>query len=146
MKEIEDGENYVEGTSVTTLEGYEPLESIVARCTRIVTSPNGNSYNVLDTDALKAEETQTGIYEASEAQTLDEAFATMDPTDAQGYDLADASQDLNVANAKVAESLSNLSPKGTNTAPSNSGVSDVVDKSNLSDTTDAKDGDFPEKG
>ena len=51
---IKDGEDYEPGTSVTSLEGYEPLASIVARCTRVVQSPNGTTYSVIDTDALKA--------------------------------------------------------------------------------------------
>lgn len=142
---LKDGEDYREGTSVTTLEGYEPLESIVARCMRTVKSPNGSVYQVIDTDALKAEETQQGVYEAASAKTVDEAFDTMDPTESQGFDLADASMIQNSVGEKLAntasdETSSNLSTKGAN-APLNSEVSDVVGKSESTSETDA----FPEK-
>lgn len=144
---IKDGEDYVEGTSVTTLEGYEPLESIVARCMRTVQSPNGSTYQVLDKDALKAEETQQGLYEASGAKTLDEAFDTMDPTESQGFDLSDASIIQNrvseeLRNSQPVEASSNLSTKGTNEAPTYSEVSDVVGKSESKPETAES---FPEK-
>ena len=133
-----DVESYEAGTSVTTLEGYEPLESIVARCMRTVQSPNGTVYQVLDKDALKAEETQVGIYEAEGAKTLDEAFATMDPTASQGFDLADASAISANLQAKQAE----LSTQVTNESPLNSeSEKPVVGKSDASVTADS----FPEK-
>lgn len=132
--EMEDGETYEEGTSMTSLEGYEPLESIVARCMRTTRSPNGTEYQVLDVDALKSEETQTGVYDASGAKDIEEAFATTDPTESQGFDLADVSaiqnrvaEELN--NASVAKRSAELSTKGTNEAPLNNEVSDVVGKS-----------------
>lgn len=103
---LHDGEDYVEGTSVTTLEGYEPLESIVARCMRTVKSPNGTTYQVLDSDALKAEETQQGIYEAEGAKSLDEAFDTIDPSDEQGFDLADVSAIQSSVSQKLNKELS----------------------------------------
>lgn len=141
---VHDGEDYEPGTSVTTLEGYEPLESIVARCMRTMKTPNGATVQVLDTDALKAEETQQGVYDAAGAHTVDEAFATMDPTESQGFDLADASQIQNSLSERLAqtasdETSSNLSTKGTS-APLNSEVSDVVGKSESMSETDA----FPE--
>ena len=144
MDGIKDVESYEAGTSVTSLEGYEPLESIVARCMRVVKTPSGAEYQVLDTDALKAEETQQGVYDAAGAKTLDEAFATMDPTSSQGFDLADASQIQNSLSEKLAqtasgEASSNLSTKGAN-APLNSEVSDVVGKSESTPEADA----FPE--
>lgn len=156
LKDYKDGETYEPGTSVTSLEGYEPLESIVARCMRTMRSPNGTEYQVLDTDALHAEETQIGIYEASGASTLEEAFATADPTDSQGFDLADAtyiqtklSEEL-AERANVKEQDKDLSTKGTNEILNN-GVSDVVGKSdsvsNGADSTQEVDSDiFPEKG
>lgn len=144
-EELRDGEDYVEGTSVTTLEGYEPLESIVARCTRQVVSPNGTTYNVLDTDALKAEESQTGIYEAGKAQTLDEAFATMDPTDEQGFDLADASVISEALNQKSKVVQANLSTERANEAHQEAKVSDgTVGKSDTTNTTSQNNSDFPE--
>lgn len=143
---INDGEDYVEGTSVTSLEGYEPLESIVARCMRVVKAPNGAEYQVLDTDALKAEETQQGVYDAAGATTLDEAFATMDPTSSQGFDFADASQIQNSLSEKLAqtatdETSSNLSTQGTSAIPHNEVSDEVVGKSESKSESDA----FPEK-
>lgn len=152
---LNDVESYEAGTSVTSLEGYEPLESIVARCMRTVKSPNGSVYQVLDTDALKAEETQQGVYEASGAQTLDEAFATMDPTESQGFDLADASNiqkrlGEELAKTSSVETSTKLSTKGTNEVLNNE-VSDVVgnsvSKSETDGTPPEKEKDiFPERG
>lgn len=145
-KDYQDGETYEAGTSVTTLEGYEPLESIVARCMRTVRSPNGTVYTVLDSDALKAEETQQGIYEAGNATNVDEAFATLDPTDVQGFDLADASQVLSSLNTKMNDEKSNLSTERVNEAPSKAKMNDgTVGKSDSSESTNSTD-DFPEKG
>ena len=138
--QLVDGENYKKGTSITTLEGYEPLGSIVARCTRQLTSRSGTIYTVLDRDALKAEETQTGIYEASNAKTLDEAFNTMDPTDEQGFDLSDASI--------IKENLvkkSNLSTERASETPLNVKASDgTVGKSDSQNST-TQEADFPEQ-
>lgn len=141
---IKDVESYKAGTSVTSLEGYEPLESIVARCMRMVQSPNGVTYQVLDRDALKAEETGIPVYEAEGAQSLDEAFATVDPTDSQGFDLADASVIQNVVaerlrNVKASDGSADLSTKGKSAVPQNE-ASDVVGKSES--TTESA---FPEK-
>lgn len=130
---VDDGEYYEPGSSITSLEGYEPLESIVARCMRTVQSPNGTSYQVLDSDALKAEENGTSIYEASGAKTLDEAFATMDPTDAQGFDLADAS----AISQSVEQSL--------NQELSTQGRSDDNHKSEATDEVVGNSEEFPEK-
>lgn len=146
LQDYSDGETYEEGTSTTTLEGYEPLESIVARCMRTVRSPNGSEYQVLDTDALKAEETQQGIYEAGSASNVDEAFATLDPTDSQGFDLADASAIAGMINADV-EEKSNLSTERANEAQSKAKVSDgTVGKSDDSSSTSPNSADFPEVG
>lgn len=139
-KEYKDGETYEEGTSVTSLEGYEPLESIVARCMRTTRSPNGTEYQVLDVDALKAEETQTGVYDASGAKDIEEAFATADPTDAQGFDLADASAIQNNLQQKQEE----LSTQQTNDAPLNSKSEEAVVGN--SDSAGAESENFPEKG
>lgn len=150
--ELKDGEDYVEGTSQTSLEGYEPLSSIIARCTRTMVGPGGQTYSVLDKDALKAEETQQGIYEASGANTLDEAFATMDPTDGQGFDLADASQVMSSLNDKTNEltnAETDLSTKRVNDASlKNAKVNDgIVGKSDDAEGTSANksENDFPEK-
>lgn len=130
---VDDGEYYEPGTSVTSLEGYEPLESIVARCMRTVQSPNGSTYQVLDTDALKMEESSQGIYEASGAKTLDEAFATMDPTESQGFDLADAS----AISQSVQEHL-------TQELPTQGGSDDNL-KSKTTDEVVDNSEEFPEK-
>lgn len=143
--EYNDSETYEQGTSVTTLDGYEPLESIVARCMRTTHSPNGTEYQVLDLDALKAEETQQGVYDAAGAKDIDEAFATLDPTESQGFDLADVSAIQNrvseeLRNASVAESSAELSTKGENEAPTSSVVNDVVGKSaSTNDATASRD-------
>lgn len=139
-KEYEDGETYEEGTSVTSLEGYEPLESIVARCMRTTRSPNGTEYQVLDVDALKAEETQTGVYDASGAKDIEEAFSTTDPTESQGFDLADASAIANNLQAKQEE----LSTQVTNDAPSNSKSEEPVVGNSEPASADSEN--FPEKG
>ena len=131
--EYHDGEEYEPGSSVTSLEGYEPLESIVARCMRTVQSPNGSTYQVLDKDALKLEETSQGIYEASGSKTLDEAFNTMDPTESQGFELADAS----AISHSVQESLSQELPT--------QGVNDDSHKSKVNDEVVDNSAEFPEK-
>lgn len=88
--DYDDMEYFEPGTSVTSLEGYEPLESIVARCMRVMKDPSGTEFQVIDLDQLKAEETQSGVYDCAGAKTVDEAFACTDPTSAQGFDFADA--------------------------------------------------------
>ena len=91
LKDYHDAETYEEGTSMTDLSGFEPLTSIVARCMRVSRMPGGQVVSALDTDLLKQEYVSTGIYEASNANTVDEAFATEDITDSPTFDLADAS-------------------------------------------------------
>lgn len=145
-----DVESYEAGTSVVSLEGYEPLDVIVSRCMRTVKSPNGVVYQVLDKDALKAEETQTGIYEASGAKTLDEAFDTLDPTASQGFDLVDADRIKQRLQLRLGEGLtktsatatsSKLSTQGRNEALKYSEVTDVVGNSESKSAV----ADFPEK-
>lgn len=117
--EYKDGEDYEEGTSCVDLTGFEPLASIVARCMRTMRSPSGATTQVLDVDALRAEANEPGIYEAKDAQTVDEAFDTLDPTDAPGFDLVDASQVMNAVNDNLAR-REELSTAVTEQAPSNS--------------------------
>lgn len=108
LKDYNHVERYESGTSQVDLTGYEALESIIARCTRTMVAPGGQSYQVLDVDAVKAEAISVPVsvdYEAGSAQTIDEAFATEDPTSAGDFDLVDASQVM----AKVAANLSTSS-------------------------------------
>lgn len=144
LKEYKDGEDYKEGTSCTSLEGYEPLEDIVARCTRTMVTQNGMRYAVLDKDALKAEAVGTPIYEAGSASTLDEAFATLDPTSSQGFDLADASE-ITEALREKAQATDNLSTERANESPQKATVSDgTVGKSDEAVKPSETNPDFPE--
>lgn len=138
LKDYNDDEEYIEGTSVTSLEGYEPLESIVARCMRTIKSPNGTEYQVLDTEELKACETQTGVYDCAGAKDLDEAFACTDPTSAQGFDLADATNLGAEAMAKLSTSNNGAEPIDSSSDGSAVGNFD-------SSQSEAKSEDFPEK-
>lgn len=101
--EYKDGEEYEEGTSCVDLTGFEPLASIVARCMRTMKSPSGATTQVLDMQALRAEATDTGVYDAKDAQTVDEAFDTLDPTDSPGFDFVDASQVLQSVNDNLSK-------------------------------------------
>lgn len=108
LKSFKDGEYYEPGSSQVDLTGYEPLESIIARCTRVMRAPGGQTYQVLDVEAVKqeAQVVPTSIdYEAGTASTIDEAFATEDPTSDPDFDLVDASRIMN----KAQETLSTLS-------------------------------------
>lgn len=113
LKQYKDDEHYEEGTSMVDMTGYEPLASIVARCMRTMKAPNGQLISVLDKTALKAEESQVGVYEASSAQSIDEAFETLDPTDSPDFDLSDASQTLAQANDNIKQALASTSAPQT---------------------------------
>lgn len=95
LKDYNDNERYEEGTSLVDLTGYEPLESVIARCTRLMRGRNGQEYQVIDRDMLKAEMTMPGVYEAGNATSIDEAFETEDITDAPMFDLSDAGEIIN---------------------------------------------------
>lgn len=109
LKQYKDDEQYEPGTSMVDETGYEPLASIVARCMRTMKAPNGQLISVLDKTALKAEESQVGVYEASSATSVDEAFATQDPTDDPDFDLSDASRFLAQANDNIKQVLAGTS-------------------------------------
>lgn len=96
LKGYHDGEVYKKGSSAVDLTGYEPLSSIIARCTRVMRAPGGQTYQVLDTNALKAEQTFADpVFEASGASSIDEAFVkATDITETPGFDLSDAGRIL----------------------------------------------------
>lgn len=99
LKGYRDGESYKPGSSLVDLTGYESLESIVRRCTRVMRSPGGQVVSVLDKHLI-AQECQFSdpVYEASGAGTIDEAFdKASDVTDTPAFDLADASALLSSA-------------------------------------------------
>lgn len=99
--EYQDPEVYEPDSSMTDLTGFEPLSVIVARCMRTMKSPSGVVSQVLDVHALQQEAHDTGIYEAENAKTVDEAFDTLDPTDAPGFDIAEGNAILNAVNDNV---------------------------------------------
>ena len=91
--EFDHKEKYEKGSSQVDLTGYEPLDVIIARCTRTMVAPGGQVYTVLDVDAVKAESVSvpTSVdFEAGTAKTVDEAFDTEDPTMSDDFDLVDA--------------------------------------------------------
>lgn len=94
LKGYNDDESYEPGTSQVDLTGYEPLESIIARCTRVMRAPGGQTYTVIDRDLVKQEAgvvpTLEEDYTAGSATTVDEAFDTADPTDDPDFDMTDA--------------------------------------------------------
>lgn len=117
LKDYTDGEYYEPGSSMVDLTGYEPLESIIARCTRTMTAPGGQTYQVLDYDAVKAESqvVPTSVdYEAGDAKTVDEAFATEDPTQDGDFDLTDASRILASIGSASEESSGRIAPSIAN--------------------------------
>lgn len=116
--EYQDCESYEKDSSLVDLTGFEPLASIVARCMRTMKSPSGAVSQVLDVSALRAEAQETGIYEAASASSLDEAFDTLDPTDAPGFDFVDGSQILEAVNDNIKAKKAKLST--TQSAPQGS--------------------------
>lgn len=125
LKDYKDGEKYTPDSSEVDLTGYEPLESIIARCTRVMRAPGGQSYSVLDKTALQAEATVSGVYEAAGATSIDEAFDRMDPTDEPGFDLADASALL----SEVEKDLSTTSQSEQLKLKASDDAASAVDKS-----------------
>lgn len=117
LKDFSDPEKYEKGSSMVDLTGYEPLESIIARCTRTMVAPGGQMYQVLDYDAVKAESQVVPAsvdYEAGDAKTVDEAFATEDPTQDGDFDLADASRVLASIGSASVESSGRIAPSIAN--------------------------------
>lgn len=105
--EYSDGETYEPGSSQVDLTGYEPLASIIARCTRTMRAPGGQTYQVLDMEAVKQESqtVPTSVdYEAGTAKTVDEAFATEDPTTDPDFDLVDAGRIMSQVEANLSTS------------------------------------------
>lgn len=131
--EYQDPEQYESDSSLTDLTGYEPLESVIARCMRTMRSPSGAVTQVLDVNALKAEAQDTGIYEAENAGSVDEAFETIDPSDAPGFSLADAGQILASVNDNIKRAeLPTTQPK-EQLAKKQATLDDAVDNSGDSD-------------
>lgn len=139
--EYQDSEQYEPDSSMTDLTGYEPLESIVARCMRTMKSPSGVVTQVLDVNALKAEAHDTGIYEAGKASTVDEAFETLDPTDAPGFDFVDGSRILQSVNDNISTKAKELSTTSTKEqAPKSQATEDnaVENSDNVSEMFEEK--------
>lgn len=139
--EYQDAEHYESDSSVVDLTGYEPLSSIVARCMRTMKSPSGVVTQVLDVNALKAEAHDTGIYEAGKASTVDEAFETLDPTDAPGFDFVDGSRILQSVNDNILTKAKELSTTSTKEqAPKSQATEDnaVENSDNVSEMFEEK--------
>lgn len=112
--DYKDGEEYEPDSSMVDLTGFEPLSTVIARCMRTMKSPSGGITQVLDLDALKAEAHEPGIYEAEKATTIDEAFETLDPTDAPGFDFVDGSAIIQAVNDNISAQQKELSTTATN--------------------------------
>lgn len=132
--EFDHKEKYEKGSSQVDLTGYEPLDVIIARCTRTMVAPGGQVFNVLDVDAVKAESINVPAsvdYEAGSAKTVDEAFATEDPTTDPDFDLTDASRIMSeISTRQEANDNLNVSSEADNVK-----IEEALDKSN-DDTND----------
>lgn len=131
--EYQDLEAYEPDSSLTDLTGYEPLESVIARCMRTMKSPSGVVSQVLDVHALQQEAHDTGIYEAENASSVDEAFETIDPSDAPGFGLADAGQILASVNDNIKKAELSKTQTKEQLTKKQATLDDAVDNSGDSD-------------
>lgn len=114
--EYTDDESYEAGTSLTDISGYEPLESVIARCTRQVGGINSRGLQVLDMKALKEESHgvmtsyDVALDDHASSDQVDAAFsASYDPSDSPGFDLSDASEILSAVATNDNKDLSTSS-------------------------------------
>lgn len=85
-----DNEVYVEGTSETEPGQAVNIKSVYLRCLRGELPPVS----------------PTGGYDVKPGMSIDEAFATMDPTESEGFDFADVTA---ISNALAGNELSTTS-------------------------------------
>ena len=129
LKSYRDNEVYQPDTSKVDMTGYESLASIVARCTRVSRTANGSSVQFIDKTLLKAEEQTQGFYDIKEGMTVDEAFATADPTQDPDFDLVDASRISEEIAASVAARQKEVSITSGQAANSKASANATVETS-----------------